>query len=161
MKPDPVDYHIRPIESLKMDWPLLLPLLEAFEEHHRLLQGGPPRVEWQERTRKRLRRLIESGRGRVLLAYANDDAVGTAQGALMHNPMFVEERVGVLGNFYIDEAHRGSPLLAMLHRHLEDWFRAHGCTAAQRTVLVANERTRRLWRHRGFEPVMEIMRKPL
>jgi hypothetical protein len=158
-----VTISIRHVTDLDEDWEKIRTLVVALENHHSKILGGAehPIDTPYDKMRTRFVRAIGRDRARILLAETEDgEAIGMACAVVLNNPN-ITGKLARFSNFYVDDAYRGSPTVFRFHRLMEDWCRSKGVTLIQRTVIIANDRTRRLWHHLGFEPHSETLMKRL
>ncbi len=97
----------------------------------------------------------------VLVAERDGSPLGYITGHVEHDPRRLARRRGIVGDWYVDEAARGTGVGKQLLATLEAIFRDAGCDAMESATWTFNEGARAAHLALGFREVQVTYRKPL
>ncbi|NNE17972.1 MAG: GNAT family N-acetyltransferase [Myxococcales bacterium] len=106
-----------------------------------------------------LQALLNDPSSHVLLAESQGVAVGYITGRVTVEPRRVLPRRGVVEDWYVVPASRGSGVGASLLRELEGRFAAAGCEVMESATWAANQAARRAHDALGFREIRIMYRK--
>ena len=124
-----------------------LPLL-AYRDYDRVLAAD-------------LDALLKDRSACVLIAESDSTIVGYITGRVRVEPGRVLPRRGVVEDWYVEPALRGSGVGARLLRKLEAHFVQQGCQVVESATWSGNDDARRAHDALGFREIRVIYRKPL
>ena len=152
----PSDVIVRKIGSLDDEWPRLSPLVNLQETELGDRRGNLA-ANTEESQRLRLETLAEK-KSLILLAEAGGQAGGIASVRLAKNPWILDERVGIVEDFYCMNGANAGQLRSILDRAIESWLARKNAGCAQRTTTLMDAPN---WRRAGYEPHLMVLRKDL
>jgi RimJ/RimL family protein N-acetyltransferase len=97
----------------------------------------------------------------VLLAELESEPCGYITGHIENDPRRLHSRKGIVGDWYVETARRGSGIGRALLRALEKIFAEAGCEVVESATWPFNEATRRLHERLGFAEVQVVYRRRL
>lgn len=97
----------------------------------------------------------------VLLALGDDSAVGYISGTIESDERRVIRRKGVVGDWYVDEAVRGTGIGRRLFETLEAIFLEAGCGLVEVATWPFNEGTRKALDRLGYSEIQITYRKEI
>lgn len=95
----------------------------------------------------------------VILAEVDGVPVGYVTGRIVVDRRRLLAKRGIVEDWYVDEAHRGRGLGAMLLEDLEARFTEAGCEAIESGTWASNDGARRAHEALGYEEIRVIYRK--
>jgi GNAT superfamily N-acetyltransferase len=109
---------------------------------------------------KFLRRTLESRKGKVILAYADDKLGGYCFFYIyQYVPLFRIDKVGYIGDLYIRKEFRGQRISSKFKIEAFKWFKKKGMKVAAIGVHPVNEYAHSIYKHWGFFDFHTQMRK--
>ncbi len=124
-----------------------LPLI-AYRDYERILRDD-------------LRALLKAQNSHVLLAESKGVAVGYITGRATVEPGRLLPRKGVVEDWFVVPASRGSGTGTLLLHELETRFAAAGCEVVESATWSSNEGARRAHTALGFKEIQVMFRKRL
>jgi len=115
--------------------------------------------DYERILRDDLQALLDDPTSHVLVAESRGVAVGYITGRVTMEPRRVLPRRGVVEDWYVVPASRGTGAGASLLRELEGRFAAAGCEVIESATWSANEGARRAHDALGFREIRIIYRK--
>ena len=97
----------------------------------------------------------------ALVAQVDDQVVGYITGHIEHEPQRVLRRRGVVEEWYVDKARRGTGLGRELFARLTEAFSKQGCEAIESKTWASNAEGRGAHEALGFEPIQIVYRKTI
>ncbi len=97
----------------------------------------------------------------VLLALGDGEAIGYISGTIENDDRRVIRRKGVVGDWYVDEAARGTGIGRRLFETLESIFGEAGCGIVEVATWPFNEGTRKALGKLGYAEIQITYRKEL
>jgi ribosomal protein S18 acetylase RimI-like enzyme len=116
-------------------------------------------LDYERILRDDLQALLDEPSSHVLLAESQGVAVGYITGRVTVEPRRVLPRRGVVEDWYVVPASRGSGVGASLLRELERRFAAAGCEVMESATWAANQGARRAHDALGFREIRVLYRK--
>jgi len=116
-------------------------------------------LDYERILRDDLQALLDEPSSHVLLAESQGVAVGYITGRVTVEPRRVLPRRGVVEDWYVVPASRGSGVGASLLRELERRFAAAGCEVMESATWAANQGGRRAHDALGFREIRVLYRK--
>jgi ribosomal protein S18 acetylase RimI-like enzyme len=117
--------------------------------------------DYERTLRDDLHALLKDRMSHVLLAESQAVAVGYITGRVTVEPRRVLSRRGVVEDWYVVPASRGTGVGALLLRHLEERFVAAGCEVIESATWSGNDGARRAHDALGFREIRVMYRKLL
>jgi len=152
-------------EADDSDRQVLMSFHRSLYQAHRdevVAEPDRPLIEYRDYeriVRDDLQALLRDRAGHVLVAESQDGAVGYITGRITVEPRRVLPRRGVVEDWYVVPASRGSGAGASLLRELERRFAAAGCEVMESATWSANEGARRAHDALGFREIRVMYRK--
>jgi GNAT superfamily N-acetyltransferase len=135
--------RIRAVEDVDVEWPLIWPLVDAYERHHATLLGGKllPEGDREHRARQDLAR----HRATTLVTVADDGQGPVAAAFTYLGPARKDGRPWGYGNrLYVEPPYRGRGIAARFEGRALRWLRDHGVTYLEDRFAPDNHRRRSL-----------------
>ncbi len=152
-------------EAGDSDRQVLMGFHQSLYQDHRdgvVAEQDRPLIEYRDYERilrDDLQGLLDDPSSQVLVAESRGVAVGYITGRVTVEPRRVLPRRGVVEDWYVVPASRGTGAGASLLRELEGRFAAAGCEVIESATWSANERARRAHDALGFREIRVIYRK--
>ncbi len=152
-------------EAGDSDRQVLMGFHQSLYQDHRdgvVAEQDRPLIEYRDYERilrDDLQGLLDDPSSQVLVAESRGVAVGYITGRVTVEPRRVLPRRGVVEDWYVVPASRGTGAGASLLRELEGRFAAAGCEVIESATWSANERARRAHDALGFREIRVVYRK--
>jgi ribosomal protein S18 acetylase RimI-like enzyme len=152
-------------EADDSDRQVLMGFHQSLYQTHRdavVAEQDRPLIEYRDYERilrDDLQALLDDPTSHVLVAESRGVAVGYITGRVTMEPRRVLPRRGVVEDWYVVPASRGTGAGASLLRELEGRFAAAGCEVIESATWSANEGARRAHDALGFREIRIIYRK--
>lgn len=152
-------------EAGASDRQVLMGFHKSLYQTHRdevVAEQDRPLIEYRDYERilrDDLQTLLDDPSSHVLVAESRGLAVGYITGRVTVEPRRVLPRRGVVEDWYVVPASRGTGAGASLLRELEGRFAAAGCEVVESATWSANEGARRAHDALGFREVRVMYRK--
>jgi len=152
-------------EADDSDRQVLMGFHQSLYQTHRdavVAEQDRPLIEYRDYERilrDDLQALLDDPTSHVLVAESRGVAVGYITGRVTMEPRRVLPRRGVVEDWYVVPASRGTGAGASLLRELEGRFAAAGCEVIESATWSANEGARRAHDALGFREIRTIYRK--
>ena len=152
-------------EADDSDRQVLMGFHQSLYQTHRdavVAEQDRPLIEYRDYERilrDDLQALLDDPSSHVLVAESRGVAVGYITGRVTMEPRRVLPRRGVVEDWYVVPASRGTGAGASLLRELEGRFAAAGCEVIESATWSANEGARRAHDALGFREIRIIYRK--
>lgn len=120
-----------------------------------------PAENGAERYAARIRWSVDDDHVQTYVAEDNDTLIGYVYGTVVDllPEMFKDERAGVVGDIFVDEAYRGQGVGTALMTTMKDWFKLRNVAYYEWYVAASNEDGIRFWQNAmGGQKVMIRMR---
>ncbi len=105
--------------------------------------------------------LLRDAESHVLLVEADGTPLGYITGRVVVDPRRVLARRGIIEDWYVEPAHRGRGVGALLLDKLEGRFAAAGCEAIESGTWSSNHGARHAHEALGYEEIRVVYRKRL
>jgi ribosomal protein S18 acetylase RimI-like enzyme len=152
-------------EAGDSDRQVLMGFQQSLYQNHRdqvVAEQDRPLIEYRDYERilrDDLQGLLDDPSSHVLVAESRGVAVGYITGRVRVEPRRVLPRRGVVEDWYVVPASRGTGAGACLLRELEGRFAAAGCEVIESATWSANEGARRAHDALGFREIRVMYRK--
>ncbi|MBP9690506.1 GNAT family N-acetyltransferase [Candidatus Woesebacteria bacterium] len=115
---------------------------------------------------KRMIELCQTKQGRILVGCADHTVIGFISGYVdMQDEDELMEAVpavpGVVGEFFIDQEHRGKSYGKQLLQEMELYLQSKGCTIIRFAVFAPNTDAHEFYKHAGYRDRMTYVSKDL